>query len=152
MSLPRRALRPSLVAALVACCLLGGGCIAKVAYQPNERLVQQLGLQRAEARFDEVVVRALDPPVDSVEVSDDGFTCVVQVGWPVPVFLKEKTYHFANIARVDLYENNKAFLIDYAGRELGIFLFGNPLDAQAFADLVMAFKAHGAHGEAAERD
>ncbi len=137
-------LRRVVVTAALAATLVGGGCVPRVDYEPNARLVQQLGPERAKARFNEVLARALQPQVESVDVDDDAFVCLLRAGWPLAALISERVYHFPNIARVDLYTNHKAFLIDYGGRELGVFVFGNPLDAQAFADLVMAFKSHGA--------
>lgn len=140
-------LRRVVAAAALAAALVGGGCVPRVDYEPNARLVQQLGPERAKARFNEVLARALEPRIESVDVDEDAFVCLLRAGWPIAAFVAERVYHFPNIARVDLYANHKAFLIDYGGRELGVFVFGNPLDAQAFADLVMAFKSHRAATE-----
>ena len=48
---------------------------------------------------------------------------------------------YVSLARIDIYENYKAFLYNERGRELGVFLFPSAEDARTFADLLLSLKA-----------
>src|SRR5262245_28368674 len=53
--------------------LLSVGCPVTAPYQPNDKIVNELGVDRAKQRLREVIVRSVSPQVVDVEVTDDYF-------------------------------------------------------------------------------
>lgn len=125
---------------LVALC---AGCMSPLAYTPNSGMVDQLGEEGAEAEFAKILKRSQTPEVREVTVEHDNFAYKWrgQAG-PAGTYAHdgERAVYFANVNRIELFENFKAFLWN-DGILLADFRFNSLGDAQRFADLVSSFKS-----------
>ncbi|MGE0708533.1 MAG: hypothetical protein AB7N76_23120 [Planctomycetota bacterium] len=145
-------------ALLALCCLVAPGCIAKVPYAPNGGLVEELGEEQAVLEFrDLLTARLQSPAIVAVEVTDKAFI-YRYVGahtfyWGA-LAVGDATLRilFDTIARVDLYENHKAFMIDGGEQRVGHeLLFHTMDDARRFADFIASFKTRPIGGGPAPR-
>ena len=135
---------------LVALCV---GCISPLAYSPNAGLVDSMGDAAAEEEFAKVLKRSQTPEIREVTVEGDQFAYQWrgQAG-PAGVYPLDgqRAIYFANVTRIDIYENFRAFAFNNDLR-LADFHFNSLGDAQRFADLVYSFKARmeggGGNGE-----
>lgn len=144
-ALLERSLAPRGLLIALACATAGlsSGCIARIAYEPNTGLVDQLGYEAAARELGDVLVRSRNPVVTDVEVAPDAFSFVtagVVWGW-WGVIGNRRVIPFADVGRIDIYENDRAFMIDVRGRERGSFDFNARADSLRFADLVLSFHA-----------
>jgi len=82
--------------------ILSVGCPTAVQYQPNEGIVDTLGVAQAKQRLQEIVARSINPRVTESEVTDDflqyRFPQAV-AGFPTGAIL-ENRMHFLNIGRM----------------------------------------------------
>jgi hypothetical protein len=51
--------------------ILSLGCPVTAPYQPNDRIVNELGVEPAKQRLREVIIRSINPQIVDVEVTDD---------------------------------------------------------------------------------
>lgn len=138
--------------------LLCSGCIAQVPYSPNTTLLESLERGQVEQElYDLLTSRTQSPQIFQVELNSAGFTYRyaggVYVGWGA-TYQGEGVVRilYDEVARIDLYENNKAFLYNAAGARLGHeFLFTALDDCRRFADYLASFRYAGQRREAAER-
>ena len=116
--------------------MIGGGCGTAMKYQPNLQLIAELGVQQAQQRLQEILLRSVNPPINAVEITDQ-FVRVDLTGttYQVRVFFKEVT-------RTDVYTNHLVVVWGSGTDILFRPVFGNEQDAMAFADLILSFQAH----------
>jgi hypothetical protein len=125
---------------------LGVGCPRPIQYQPNDRLIETMGVSQAQKRLTEVLFRSINPRVTSVEVTDDFLHYRYQVpligpfGAQVGSTMSENRVFFVNVSRVEVFANNLVFLRTSAEQIIAQVVFGNIEDAQTFADLVLSFR------------
>jgi hypothetical protein len=83
--------------------VLSVGCPTAVQYQPNEGIVDTLGVAQAKQRLQEIVARSINPQVTESEVTDDflqyRFRQVI-AGFPTGAIL-ENRIHFLNVGRIN---------------------------------------------------
>jgi hypothetical protein len=58
---------------------LSVGCVPKAAYQPDEGLVQALGVREAHRRFHDTLARAVTPRVVDIDITDDAVAYVYEL-------------------------------------------------------------------------
>ena len=147
----------TLLKVLVVCSIsaLAVGCPAVVSYQPNERLVHDLGVEQARKRLEETLSRSINPRVVDVQVAQEFVHYRYQQpipGWfygvPVGVTMAENRVHFANVSRVEIFETNVVFLRTANDIILAQLIFANQEDAKTFADLILSFRAQLPRGSA----
>jgi hypothetical protein len=106
------------------------------AYQPNTQRVAELGLPQVQQHLEEVLRRAVNPPISAVETTD-AF---------VRVDLRHTTYQvrvfFQDIQRVEVFTNHLVVLWGAEDRMLFRPLFANAQDATTFADLMLSLRPH----------
>jgi hypothetical protein len=134
--------------AAAVCILWAGylaGCVKVVPRQPNTKAVEELGVDAAKQRLQEVLTRAVDPRIAVVAVADDSLRYKwdqpIQ-GWygvPAGSVQNETQIFFRNIARMEVYENNKVFVYGPGGR-IDQILFPSQADAFQFHDLLESFR------------
>ena len=128
--------------------VLSVGCPTAVQYQPNEGIVDTLGVAQAKQRLQEIVARSINPQVTESEVTDDflqyRFRQVI-AGFPTGAIL-ENRMHFLNIGRMEVFENNLVIVRTAGDIVLAQFVFGNNPDAKMFADLLASFRARRSRG------
>ena len=128
--------------------VLSVGCPTAVPYQPNEGIVDTLGVAQAKQRLQEIVARSINPQVTESEVTDDflqyRFRQVI-AGFPTGAIL-ENRMHFLNIGRMEVFENNLVIVRTSGDIVLAQFVFGNNPDAKMFADLLASFRARRSRG------
>src|SRR5574341_532302 len=143
---PRRA---TLFKLLPLCCIsaLAVGCPAVVSYQPNERLVHELGVANARKRLEETLSRSINPRVIDVQVTREFVNYRYQqpilgpFGAQVGVTMAENRVHFQNVSRAEIFETNVVFLRAANENILAQVIFANQDDAKTFADLILSFRA-----------
>ncbi|MBI4586671.1 MAG: hypothetical protein HY717_21880 [Planctomycetes bacterium] len=133
---------------------LSGGCVAVIDYQPQEKMVDELGFEEAGKRLQEVMTRASAPRINAVNVAEDFFNYHwqqpiigpygVHMGY-TPSFMQ---IFYANIARLEIYENHYIFLRAPDDAIISQILFATDQDAKIYADLVMSFRARRLKGSA----
>jgi hypothetical protein len=126
---------------LLLVCVVSGlsaGCPRAVSYQPNEGMVETLGVPQARQLLKETILRSVNPRVDDVEVTAD-FVRYHLAGttYDVRIFFKD-------VQRAEIFNNNVVLLWGGDQRMLARPLLANTQDATTFADLVLAFaqRAH----------
>jgi len=128
--------------------VLSVGCPTAMQYQPNEGIVDTLGVAQAKQRLQEIVARSINPQVTESEVTDDflqyRFRQVI-AGFPTGAIL-ENRMHFLNIGRMEVFENNLVIVRTAGDIVLAQFVFGNNPDAKMFADLLASFRARRSRG------
>lgn len=141
---------------LLICCIsaLAAGCPAVVSYQPNDRLVVDLGVEQARKRLQETLSRSINPRVIEVQVTQEFVNYRYQqpilgpFGAQVGVTMAENRVHFQNVSRVEVFENNVVFLRAANEIILAQLIFANQDDAKTFADLILSFRAQAPRGAA----
>ena len=128
--------------------VLSAGCPTAVQYQPNEGIVDTLGVVPARQRLQEIVARSINPQVTESEVTDDflqyRFRQAV-AGFPTGAIL-ENRIHFLNVGRLEVFENNLVIIRTAGDIALAQFIFGNYQDARMFGDLLASFRARRSRG------
>ena len=128
--------------------ILSVGCPTAVQYQPNEGIVDTLGVAQAKQRLQEIVARSINPQVTESEVTDDFLQYRFRLaiaGFPTGAIL-ENRMHFLNIGRMEVFENNLVIVRTSGDIVLAQFVFGNNPDAKMFADLLASFRARRSRG------
>ncbi len=146
----------TLLKLLLICCIsaLAVGCPAVVSYQPNERLVVDLGVEQARKRLEETLSRSINPRVIDVQVTQEFVNYRFQQPILGPFFaqvgvqMAENRVHFVNVSRAEVFENNVVFLRAANEIVLAQFIFANQEDAKTFADLILSFRAQLPRGAA----
>jgi hypothetical protein len=122
------------------------GCVAVLPYQPQENLVSKDGFETVKARLSELLTRSVQPQVTSVEVTEE----FVRYGWTQTVmgpFYAPMTtgglvqIFYANVARIEVYENHNVFLWGPGDQRVDKILFANDQDAKALADSITSWRA-----------
>lgn len=133
--------------ALFALLVSGAGCISVVPYTPNTGVIEDRGYEGAQQMFGEVVTRCRAPRIADGKIDESKFEVNIQGhhgwGWYAGVVQggPMSIYH-NNLGRLDVYENNKVFVISTDERKLAEFLFADQSDAFLFCDLIYSFKTH----------
>jgi hypothetical protein len=124
--------------------LLSSGCPTVVPYQANDTLITTLGVSQAKKRLQDTVLRAINPQMVEVEVTDDfllyRFRQVI-AGFPTGAVLENRLF-FMNAAQVEVFANNIVNVRTAASHLLAQIVFGSAEDVQTFADLVTSFRMH----------
>jgi hypothetical protein len=115
--------------------VVGGGCATTAtSYQPNERLVAELGPSQARKRLEEVLLRSVNPPINVVEITDDF----------VRVDLTNTTYQvrvfFKDVQRTEVFGNHLVVLWGSGDRVLFRPVLADTQDAQTFASLMVSWQ------------
>lgn len=112
---------------------LSAGC-TPIQYQPKEGIVDTLGVPQAQQRLQEVLLRAVAPRIDTVEVTDDFLRYhIAHTSYEVRIL-------FENVSQMDVFENHYVFIWASGKRILAKILFVNDEDAKMFVDLVSSFR------------
>ena len=123
-------------------CTSSMGCAPMIDYQPNERAVQNLGMPEAWQRFREVMLRAVNPQIQAVQLTEAG---IVYSGTRLlPMFVQApagRLMAFTNISGVDVYANHTVYVKGAVGQATDIFVLASDQDAKAFADLLLSFRS-----------
>ena len=132
-----------LVCLVTALCV---GCPATVQYQPNDRLISELGLPQARQRLNDALSRSINPRITDVEITDD----FVRYRYQQPIYgpywiqmdatVAENRIIFSHIDRVEVYDNHFVFIWDTTRINVAKVLFSNDADARMFADLMSSFR------------
>jgi hypothetical protein len=128
--------------------VLSVGCSTTLQYQPNEGIIDTLGVAQAKQRLQEIVARSINPQVTESEVTDDFLQYRFRqaiAGFPTGAIL-ENRIHFLNVGRMEVFENNLVIVRTAGDIVLAQFVFGNNPDAKMFADLLASFRARRARG------
>jgi hypothetical protein len=123
--------------------MLSVGCPSTLPYQPNDRLVNELGASPARQRLKETLLRSINPQIIEAEVTDDYFHYRyrhVIAGFPTGVILDNRVY-FLNAVRVEAFQTNVINIWTSAPHLVAQIIFGNAQDTRTFADLVTSFRA-----------
>jgi hypothetical protein len=134
------------LAILAAAAAIGAGCVTVVPYQADEGTVDRLGLEDAKKKLAEVMNRAMDPRIATVEPRDDTVRYTWQITTPGAFYVPVTTTNFTeifyrNIGRFELYDNNYVFIWGLNDARVDKVLFANQEDARAFVDLLMSMRA-----------
>ncbi len=127
--------------------VLSSGCVAVINYQPQEKLIDEIGFEEGGRRLQEVMTRASAPRITSANVAEDFFTYIMQqpilgpygihMGYnPIPMQI-----FYVNIGRLEIYENHYVFLRAADDSIISQVLFATDQDAKTYADLVMSLRA-----------
>jgi hypothetical protein len=123
--------------------LLNIGCPSTLPYEPNDRLVNELGASQARQRLKEILLRSINPRIIEVEVTDDFFHYryrQVIAGFPTGAILDNRVY-FLNAVRVEAFQTNVVNIWTSTPHLIAQIIFGNEQDTRTFADLVTSFRA-----------
>lgn len=118
---------------LCALGLLGTGCIPSLNYQPNDRIVETLGVDVARERLRETILRAVSPPIQTMTLTNE----FLEYKWHPLVGTQ---INFVNLSRVEIFENHTVFIRGAGDQILSILRYGTEQDAKLFADLLMGFR------------
>lgn len=112
---------------------LGGCATTPVSYPLNEQLAAELGPVQARKRLEEVLLRSVNPPISTVEITDDF----------VRVDLTNTTYQvrvfFKDVQRTEVFKNHLVTVWNGDNRLLFRPVLADAQDAQAFADLMRSW-------------
>jgi hypothetical protein len=112
---------------------LGTGCPSTVSYQPNEGMVDTLGVSQAQQLLKDMLLRSVNPRVDDVQVTDDFVRYhLAGTSYDVRIFFKD-------VQRAEVFNNNVVLIWGVDQRMLARPLLANTQDATTFADLVLSF-------------
>ena len=102
-------------------------------YQPNEGVVDTLGVPQAQQLLKDTLLRSVNPRVDDVEVTDDFMRYhLAGTAYDVRIFFKD-------VQRAEVYSNNVVLIWGGDQRILARPLLANTQEATTFADLVLSF-------------
>lgn len=145
MSIRTASLRLALFAFLVA----GPGCIGVVPYTPKTSLIDDLGYEEAQTRFGQVMTRCRAPKVNDGKIDEKKFEVDTPAhyggGWGWYGGHHQggnAAFYHSNVGRLDVYENNKVFVIGTDEKKLAEFLFADQPDAFLFCDLIYSFRTY----------
>jgi len=122
--------------------VLSVGCPAPTAYQPNDRIVNELGVERSKQRLKEILLRSINPQVVEVEVTDESFAYRFRqavAGFQTGAILDNRVF-FPNAVYVNVYDNNTVNVLTSNQQLVAQLVFGNNDDARLFADIVTSFR------------
>jgi len=133
------------VLAVAAAC----GCASVTDYRPNENAVKEMGADKAKTALKETVLKAQQTGlglISSVEVTDENLKVKSQQStlgafYQMQTSQLETEVYFPTVERIDIYDNNWAYVYSNGNRLVLQLLFWTPQDAQRFADLVMSLHA-----------
>ena len=117
---------------------LSGGCLEPVPLQQPPSLPNTLSVPQAQQLLKETLLRALNPQILNVEVTEDFVTYRYRqaVAWPPNGVLSEKRIALLNIGRVDAFTNNIVQIWTPSHILLGQLFFGNYQDPKMCANLL----------------
>lgn len=132
--------------ALGAACFVGASCVAVVPYEARAGLVQEQSFEAVRRLLSEVSTRAINPHITTVEVTDEfffyGWTETYLGPFYVPVTSSHQNQIFyANIGRIELYENHNVFIWGPGDQRVDKVLFARPEDAKTFIDCLVSLQA-----------
>jgi hypothetical protein len=122
---------------------LGVSYAGLVPYRPNEKLINEIGVRKAEQLLKDTVSRSLNPQVVEVEVTDDFLFYRYRqkiAGFDTGALLENRV-HFLNVSKVQVFTNHLIIVRTANEVVLAQMLFANAETAQTFADLLMSFRA-----------
>jgi len=118
---------------LCALGLFGTGCVTSLNYQPNDRIVETLGVDVARERLRETLLRAVSPPIQTITLTNES----LEYKWHP---LVGTHIYFVNLSRVEIFDNHVVFIRGAGDQILSTLRYGTEQDAKLFADLVMGFR------------
>ena len=119
---------------LVSLSLWGSGCVKPLGYEPNPFLLGQLAPDEARAQLRITLLRALNPQVDEVTITEEFLTYRI---YATPVVVR---LFWGKIGGVEVFTNHAAFVQADGGAILAQLFFPTEADATHFADLMMSFR------------
>jgi hypothetical protein len=132
------------------------GCVAVVPRTHEAGLVEELGIEAAQHELAEVSFRAIERPVLEVTFNDVGFIyeweSPGEAGYavgqgPLPAPRRHVAVVFANLVRLELYENHVVYVISKGERFEGKIRFQRARDAERWCDLVNSLWHHSLDSE-----
>ena len=119
---------------LLACVpsALATGCPTATSYQPREGMIDTLGVPGAQQLLRDTLLRAVNPRVDDVEVTDD-FVRYHLAGTTYDIRL-----FFKDVQGAEIFNNNVVLIRGEDQRLLARPLLANAQDATTFADLMLS--------------
>ncbi|MBI3724418.1 hypothetical protein HY251_10760 [bacterium] len=150
--------RPLYRAVLAAPLLLAAsaalaGCIPLVNYTPDETAVEKLGPEEGRKRLQETMARAQDPKIMVCEATDDyvdwKWNQVIHGAYGIPVGTSPQNARifYANLTKLELYENHNVYLYGPSDQLTAKVMYGNEGDAKLFMDLMASFRARRLKGK-----
>ena len=120
--------------ALLLFTILCTGCPSPVGYRPNAQLLARYSRPEACARLERIIARAEAPSIEALMVRPDR----IRLSWAG----RDLVVRFADVERVEIYENNKVFALDKDGRELIWLQLPRRLDCTRFADYLRSLRKY----------
>lgn len=126
-------------------CLIGclsASCQSTPQYIPNDRLVSELGIERARQRLKDTLVRSINPQVVDTEVTDDYFAYRFRqaiAGFQTGAVLDNRVF-FLNAVNVQVLSNNVVNVFTSNQQLIAQLVFGNYEDARTVGDLITSFR------------
>lgn len=112
---------------------MNAGCPVLLDYQPNERLLDTIGVDVARERLRETLLRAVSPRIQTITLTNES----LEYKWHARVGTQ---IHFVNLNRVDIFDNHTVFIRGTGNQILSILRYGTDQDAKLFADLLIGFR------------
>ncbi len=136
-TLRQRSRYPILFMALGVCvvCPLVVGCPAVIPYQPNDGLIDALGLAPVQQRLKTTLLRALSPRVDAVDITEDFLSYRLH---RTTIYIR---VFFESVDWIELFNNHYVFLRGHGRQVIAKILCSNAEDSKMFADLIASFQA-----------
>ena len=145
-----------LIACLVSFSLLCTACVQPTGYQPKTHLLQRLSREDAAERIRLVLLRASNPQIDEVTVTEEFLNYQIHptpivVPGPLPTapfLFTSRMYQTPVVIRlflgkvegVEVFDNHAAFVRGPGGQFIAQFFFPTAEDAKIFADLLMSLR------------
>jgi hypothetical protein len=127
---------------------LSVGCPTTGFYQPNDRLVETLGMPQAKQRLQETVLRSVNPQIVEADVTNEFLQYRYRqaiAGFPTGAILEHRVF-FVNAVRIDVFANNVVNVWTAGNHLMAQLIFGNFEDARTFADLMASFRGQRGSG------
>lgn len=120
---------------LLTLCVLLPGCVKPVAYVPDPTVVEQIGLPVAKQRLRTLLLRAVAPPINRVELGDEFLHYSWHPALGTQIFL-------GNIGRVEVFENRTVIIYGAAGQVLGSIVCATLEDSEMLADIMISLRGY----------
>lgn len=127
------------------------GCVALVPYSANTERFKDQKPEDIKKTFAELVTRSLEPRYTSAEINEDFLKCDSQHTYLGPFYTTQvvpgvSQVYFNNVSKIEIYENNKVWIYDTAGRVAFPTTFASRDDCLLLVDIIETFRARKAAG------
>jgi hypothetical protein len=110
------------------------GCVQPIAYHPDTTVLQRLSRAEAAERIRYVLLRAINPQIDDVTVTEEFLSYRVH---PTTTIMR---LFFGKVGGVEVFDNHAAFVRADGGPFIAQLFFATAEEAKIFADLLMSFR------------